>query len=95
MEPIFDWHTEEVQSVSQTPEQCSMFVGNFLFGSWRCENASTQHVTAACVHEHVAEFNLCARCAESPQPMYCNACTDSAEPHECLIRTIVTERVSS
>lgn len=88
------WHAPEVQAASVVGEQCSMFVGNFLFGQWRCENDSAYHVVAGCVHEHVIEYDVCAEHAAVQDQMRCNQCTDSTQSHECLMACTVTERVS-
>lgn len=89
------WQDPEVRNTEMLGEQCSLWVGSFLFEPHQCEHPSTHIVHAGCVHEHVFSYHVCERHASIAETLYCNQCTDSAESHECPLTVTVAELVAS
>jgi hypothetical protein len=55
-----------------------------------CRQLATSHASAACVHEHVADFRLCDVCAmrlrdDLAPKLLCVACEHAADPHACAL----------
>lgn len=56
------------------------------FGGSPCAKPSATRYVAACIHEHVTEFEACEDCEAGHlfrTPWLCNECRDGTEPHEC------------